>query len=161
MVILCAEHLDSKINIEKALKMAIIHDLGEASIGDVHYLENHNSAERKQIRAEKEKQAIEDIRNLLNNPLGNALAQLWNEFEFSDSEEAKFVRALDKLEAYLQHNEGPMQRWLQSEMESVANYLDPFCDYDSFLKQMKECVIDEAKKKFKSSGIDLLALGLT
>ena len=47
MILLLIPNLKYKINIKKALMMAIIHDLGEVNIGDEHYL-NDNKARKKQ-----------------------------------------------------------------------------------------------------------------
>ncbi|GAB4192605.1 MAG: HD domain-containing protein [Simkaniaceae bacterium] len=150
LVVLCSPYVDFKIDTEKALKMAIIHDLVEIYAGDVHFLDLENPDVKKK-RNEKEFQAIHKIRNLLNNEVGEELFHLWIEFDSNSTNEAKFVLALDKLEGYIQQNEADIETWTQEEAQSIFTYLDPFCDFDNFLRALKDVVVAEAILKMKKT----------
>jgi putative hydrolase of HD superfamily len=88
-----------KLNMEKALLIALFHEIGEAKLGDLH-LEARKYLGENYI-SEAERRAVEDISSLL--PGGDAeISELWNSFENRNSLEAKVVRAADKLELLFQ-----------------------------------------------------------
>ncbi len=85
------------VDLKKILIMAIIHELGEARIGDIHlvakkYLgfDNVNNAEKK---------VVFDLLNGLNL---EELKEIYEEFMEGKSREAIIVRACDKLELLIQ-----------------------------------------------------------
>lgn len=86
----------------KMLKMCVIHDLGEAISGDI-------PAVSKEAFPNKSDQERSDLM-LLTKPLDEALRAeilaLWDDYENVLSPEAAAVKALDKLETMLQHNQG-------------------------------------------------------
>ena len=86
----------------KMLKMCVIHDLGEAISGDI-------PAVSKEAFPNKSDQERSDLM-LLTKPLDEALRgeilALWDDYENALSPEAVAVKALDKLETMLQHNQG-------------------------------------------------------
>jgi putative hydrolases of HD superfamily len=90
------------VNVEKAIKMALIHDLGEAKIGDVIVMEGNkvlsNASEKKQMEEEAFKQIMEAIN-------GEEYIKLFQEFEENKTKEASLVKELDKLEMALQARE--------------------------------------------------------
>ena len=49
------------------------------------------------------------IKNSLPEEVGKELFDLWQEYEMGQTYEAKFVQALDKMEAQIQHNEMNLQ----------------------------------------------------
>ena len=151
MVILCSPYLDRKVNIEKALKMAIIHDLVEAKVGDIPFFKTPIGSFKEVKRALLEEKAIKEIKESLNEELGTLIYDLFKEFEESKTYEAKLVKALDKMEANIQHNEANISTWVEHDVIHVMSYLDKFCDFDSFLKSFKEEIRKESIKKIKSS----------
>jgi putative hydrolase of HD superfamily len=151
MVILCAPYLDREINIEKALKMAIIHDIVEAKIGDTPFFKIPIGSFKEIKKKLLEEKAIKEIKASLNEELGTLIYNLFKEFEECKTYEAKFVKALDKMEANIQHNEADISTWVEEDILHVMNYLDRFCDFDSFLKSFKEEIRKESIEKIKSS----------
>ena len=91
-LILMPEGLDK----EKILSMAIFHDLGEAIIGDI----TPDDEVTKQEKYDLELNAI----NELTKPIKRRekLIELWHEYEKNLTQEAKFVKACDKLDMALQ-----------------------------------------------------------
>ena len=83
-----------KLDLEKALKMAVIHDFGEARLGDLH-LEARKLLGKENVK-KAERAAIQKV---LKN---EELLEIWEEFEKGESREAKFVRAMDKLELLME-----------------------------------------------------------
>lgn len=144
MLVICAPYLNKKIDVLKALKLALFHDLGEAKIGDQHYLDIMKNEELRKNRFQKEELAIHDLTNVLGSqePL-----ILWKEFEEKDSEEAKIVYFLDKLEACIQHNEASLSTWTEREIDSIDEYFNHFNTEDTFLLTLKETVKSESFNK--------------
>lgn len=149
MLIICAPYLDKKIDLLKALKLAILHDIGEAKIGDRHYLDIINDATEKETRSRLEMQAVNELTLLLGDE-GNSIASLWAEFENKTSEEAKIVYFIDKLEVCVQHNEADISTWTREEIDTIWEYYDLLKINDSFLSLLKEAVESETIRKLKA-----------
>ena len=82
--------LPATFNLDKALRMAVVHDIGEIGAGDVctYYSDEHSQ--------QKEK----DYLTLLQQSFpefGTSVISLWAEFEDQTSLESRWVRAIDKL----------------------------------------------------------------
>lgn len=98
MAFVVAEELKLNIDLKHAVKLALIHDIAEAVTGDI---DDTLIAEGKITREEKQKceiQAIKKLANTLPPKIGKEIYSLWKEFEEGLTKEAKFIRALDKLE---------------------------------------------------------------
>jgi putative hydrolases of HD superfamily len=85
-----------KIDQEKLLKMAMLHDLPESRTGDVNYLS-------RQYTKRNENLAAADI--LANTALEKEFLELWQEFEQRKSIEAKIVKDADILDVDLELSE--------------------------------------------------------
>ncbi len=81
------------LNTEKMMKMALIHDIIEAKLGDIHYESQVYLGEEAVKKAERK--AAKDI-------LPDAYFALWEEYTSKKSKEAQIVSACDKLELYFQ-----------------------------------------------------------
>ncbi|HEX28815.1 TPA: HD domain-containing protein [Candidatus Poribacteria bacterium] len=88
-----------KLDMEKLLRMAILHEIPEAKIGDVPFPAFQYLPEETKENAEKE--AVRSMTSKLGE-LGERYTKLWTEFEERGSLEAKVVRAADKLELMIQ-----------------------------------------------------------
>jgi putative hydrolase of HD superfamily len=106
IVMLLAPRLSEKIDVSRAVGIALIHDLPEHMLGDIH-------APASRLLGETVKEAAE--LRILGELLGNdqsagELTALWREFAERSTVEGRFVRAVDKLEmftqAYLYEQEG-------------------------------------------------------
>ncbi|ESJ20173.1 phosphohydrolase [Cupriavidus sp. HPC(L)] len=86
----------------KVLKLCIVHDLGEAIHGDIPATEQ--SASRG--KSEQERHDLLALTCVLDASMRDSILSLWDEYEAAASPEAKAVKALDKLETLLQHNQG-------------------------------------------------------
>lgn len=151
-----ADRLETPVDLLKCLKLAIAHDLCEAEAGDVPILDSQTTAS-KALKATKERQAMENIKTRLADAHGNELFTLWHEYETQATPEARYIKALDRLEAFLQHNEGPVEAWEYAEKEMLYQdkwLLSP-CRYDPFLKALAEKVIEDGRNKLKAAGEDL------
>jgi putative hydrolase of HD superfamily len=91
---------DKNLDMEKVMKMAIIHDLAEAKIGDIVTYWRFKKAVPREDKIKKEKRAIQEMFSELKEY--NEIFNLWIEFEEGKTKEAKFVRQIEKLEMSLQ-----------------------------------------------------------
>lgn len=80
----------------KVLRMALLHDLGEAYAGDITPHDGVSQGEKR----EREARAMEQLLTKL--PRGSEYLALWEEYEHGASLEARIVREVDRLEMGLQ-----------------------------------------------------------
>lgn len=93
----------------KVLKMLIVHDLVEIDAGDTFVYDQAGLEDQE----EREEQAAERLFGLLPAESAGELRAVWDEFEAGRSPEAKFARALDRLQPMLlnyTNDGGPWQR---------------------------------------------------
>ncbi|RKP25495.1 HD domain-containing protein [Syncephalis pseudoplumigaleata] len=90
---------DPSINRERCVKMAIVHDLAEAIVGDI----TPHAGVSKEEKHRMEQDAMERIRDMLGNTeQANEIYALWQEYEEARTDEALFVKDLDKYEMIVQ-----------------------------------------------------------
>ena len=96
LAMILADSFFPELNIDKVVRMSLIHDFGEVYAGDI--IPNNQISP-----AEKHKLEQDSITKIFTNlPNGKDYITLWEEFEFCSSPEAQFVRQIDKLEMALQ-----------------------------------------------------------
>lgn len=90
-----------KLNSDKALKMALVHDLPEAIVGDIITKENweQGGSMWKKERDKIERSAMRKLASLAGSP---EILRLWEEFEVQKTPEARFVKDIDRLATIVQ-----------------------------------------------------------
>ena len=63
--------------------------------------------------------------------------------------EAKLFKALDGLEAVIQHNEADLSTWSDNEYEVNLTYAEDKCEFSSYLKNLRSVIKEETIKKTK------------
>lgn len=101
--VLMAPHLQHPVDLGQTLKLIALHDIAEAITGDIPYFEE---SARKDTKLADEAEAMEAMRGMLPAASGRLLIELWREYEDCETPEAKFARALDKLEVQHQQSCG-------------------------------------------------------
>lgn len=109
------------IQVEKVMRLALLHDLTESQIGDIPFPAQRYIPEV--VKEAGERQAMRDIVTGLGT-LGDTYAALWEEFETAQSPEAQLVRVADKLELMIQVYEYERVgcQSLNDFWENMANY---------------------------------------
>ncbi len=87
-----------KLNIEKMLRLAIIHDLEEAILGDLTPKEKKKKNNLRRL----EEEAVKKVLSSLPLNLKRKYYRLWLEYKNASSKEAKLIKELDKLEMVFQ-----------------------------------------------------------
>ncbi|MFS7981751.1 putative HD/PDEase domain, 5'-deoxynucleotidase YfbR/HDDC2 [Helianthus anomalus] len=107
------------VNRDKCIKMAIVHDIAEAIVGDITPSDGVPKAEK----SRREKEAIDHMCKLLGGgPRAEEIHELWMEYEENSTTEAKVVKDFDKIEMILQalEYENEQSKDLEEFFESTA-----------------------------------------
>jgi putative hydrolase of HD superfamily len=99
-VMILSEYADPGLDVLRTLEMVLIHDLVEIDAGDtIAYADSAAKA----AQAKRERAAAERLFGLLPADQGTRLRALFEEFEARRTREARFARALDRVQPIL-HN---------------------------------------------------------
>ncbi|MFA6064418.1 MAG: HD domain-containing protein [archaeon] len=99
MIPLIAEELGLKINVLHAVEIALVHDLAEKTLKED--FDSFLVASGKLSETDKDKGELEEMNKLRKKySFGEKIYSLWREYEDNKTPEAKFVKAMDKLEAH-------------------------------------------------------------
>lgn len=124
IALLLAEEL--KLDQLKLVKMALVHDLGEVSIGDIKWESGKQVIGSRDQKYEDEKKAVQKI--FSDNPNFQEYVDLWEDFEQQNSKEAKVVKLIDKLEMAMQaleyEKEGYPPNWFDEFWQNAEKYLE-------------------------------------
>ncbi|MBQ5946439.1 HD domain-containing protein [Massilia sp. ST3] len=86
----------------KVLKLCVVHDLAEAIHGDIPAIAQVDHA----AKSAQERDDLLQLTAPLDPALRQEMLALWEEYETGATPEAQAVKAMDKLETILQHNQG-------------------------------------------------------
>ncbi|MEK7592475.1 MAG: HD domain-containing protein [Patescibacteria group bacterium] len=143
--------IKTPLNQLKCLKMIIIHDLGEAVIGDIPAFEK---SDRQTSKQENEAKAMRQITDALDDKYaGLEMVALWQEFEKGDTNESKFANAMDKVEVLLQHNVADIKTWGDGDFSLNPYYRDEMFDFDEYIRHFKDEVDTDTMKKIESQNV--------
>ena len=106
MALLLKDHADDEIDINRVIKMLLIHDLAEIEVGDTIVYDEQS----KNIKA-KESDAIKILFAQLPVELAQELTDLWHEFEAGQSNDAKYAKAIDRIPPLLHNVHGEGHSW--------------------------------------------------
>jgi putative hydrolase of HD superfamily len=155
MAIVVHPHLEAPVDLCRALKMILVHDLAEAETGDVPVFE---TGARKAAKPARERAAMEAVRARLGDPAGQEIHDLWLDYETTASNEAKLARALNHLEVQIQHNLADLATWEPVEYALVYTKMDASCAFDPLLADLCQAVKAEAEAKMAAGGVDVEAV---
>ena len=124
----------SDVDINKVIKMCVIHDLGEAFTGDI-----ATFRKTRKDRTEEERLFSSWI-NSFPEYQKKQFSELLCEMNALETKEAKLYKALDKLEAVIQHNESDISTWLELEYDLQLNYGREAVQHSPYLKELKEYI---------------------
>ena len=131
------------IDTEKLLKMCIIHDLGEIFTGDVPVFNKTKSNE------ETEENLLFEWVGTLDEPFREEMLRLYKEMDELKTTEARVYKALDGIEALIQHNESDINTWLELEYNLQLTYADDKVAFSDYLKELREVVRQESIRKIE------------
>ena len=77
------------------------------------------------------------------------MAALYAEMDALETPEAKLYKALDKLEAVIQHNEAPIATWLPREYDLNLTYADENVAFSPYLTALRAAIRRETEAKIE------------
>ena len=133
------------LDMDRVIRMCLIHDLGECFTGDIpSFLKSGGDEER-------ERSALEAWVASLPAPYSVELKTLYAEMDALETDEARLYKALDKLEAVIQHNESDIATWLPREYELNLTYADENVAFSDYLKRLREEIRRETRDKIAAA----------
>ena len=104
------------VEIDRVVRMCIIHDLGEAVTGDIPTFLKNRADE------ETEDRAVAGMLATLPEETRREFSALFAEMNALETPEARLYKIIDKLEAVIQHNESPISTWEPLEYDLQRTY---------------------------------------
>ena len=136
-------------NMDKVVKMCLIHDLGECFTGDIPAFIKTDSD-----RKTEDELLLEWVKSLPPE-VSCDLHALYVEMDEQVTIEAKIYKALDKLEAVIQHNESPLDTWSDNEFELNRTYGTEAVAFSDWLSALREEIRSDTVLKIKNESIYL------
>ncbi len=97
---------NEKIDINRVIKMLLIHDIGEIDAGDTIIYQSETS----QIK-ELETKGVQRVLGLLPIKKKDEYLKLWHEFEAGETPESKYAKAIDRVPPILHNIHGNGHSW--------------------------------------------------
>ena len=119
------------VDLTRVLLMALLHDMGEVFTGDIPTFEK-TDADRAREHELRDKWI-----DALPAPYAAEVRSLFTEMDAMETEEAKIVKALDRMEAVITHNEGDPHTWLPLEYDLQRTYGVKEAAFTPVLKELR------------------------
>lgn len=128
-------------DMDKVIRMCLIHDLGECFTGDI-----PTFAKTQQDEDREESLLLAWVASLPE-PYRTEMRALYAEMAARETPEAKIYKALDNLEAVIQHNESDIGTWEEHEYGLNLTYGDDKVAFSPYLQSLREAIREDTKKK--------------
>lgn len=129
------------LDLPKVLIMSLIHDIGEINEGDI----SAALYPDKEAKYNTEYQTAQSVFAILPEPQASRMMDIWIEYNNNSIPEAKLVKALDKAETIIQHNQGnnPSDFNYQFNLEYGKEYFE----YNEILKLLRSIIDEKTRQK--------------
>lgn len=140
-MVLCDEY--PQLDRLRVLQLTLVHDLGETYDGDIPAVAQGDPAAKSRM----ERAALTRLSEFLPAKAAAELRELWEEYEACRTPEARLVKALDKAETILQHNQGmnPSDFDYGFNLEYGAEYFRS----DEVLQRLRSLLDDDTRRHLK------------
>ena len=128
-------------DMEKIYKMCLIHDLGECFTGDIPVFRKTGADE------DREEALLYRWVDSLPQPFAGEMRALYEEMAARQTLEAKIYKAMDSLEAVIQHNESDIATWEPHEYELNRTYAYDRTAFSDYMRELREAVRRETEAK--------------
>ena len=135
-----------ELDMNKVIRMCLIHDLGEAVTGDIPAFEKtdeHRSQERLALA-----QLVDTA------PAADAaqMHALFAEMDALGTPEARLYKALDRIEAVIQHNESDIATWIPLEYQLQQTYGWENLEEFPAMLALRRQVLADTQEKIRAAG---------
>ena len=132
-----------ELDMDKVIRMCLIHDLGEAFTGDI------PTFDKTQADEDREEALLFAWVESLPAPFRGEMAALYREMAALETPEAKLYKALDNLEAVVQHNESDLSTWAENEFRLNLTYGYDKAAWSPILTALRNAVRAETEAKIE------------
>ena len=129
------------VDMDKVIRMCIIHDLGECFTGDIPTFDKTAAHE------EKEENLLNAWVASLPEPYATEMAELYREMDARQTTEAKIYKAIDNMEAVIQHNFSDLSTWIPREYELNKTYGNDKVAFSEYLTGLRREIREDTLKK--------------
>ena len=129
------------VNIDRVVDMCLVHDLGECFTGDIPAFIKTDSDRN------VEDSLLDQWVSSLPEEVSDDLKALYAEMEAQETKESKIYKALDKLEALIQHNESPLSTWSENEFELNKTYAFNTVEFSDWLTELRKEILQDTLDK--------------
>lgn len=137
------EFKDTDMN--KVIKMCLIHDLGESFTGDIPVFEKTGE------NTDEEKNALTSWVASFPEPLKSEWSSLIGEMSLLETKEAKLFKAIDKLEAVISHNEYGTETWLPLEYDLQLTHGTENVKFSPYMSGLKKEIDKRTEELIRES----------
>jgi putative hydrolases of HD superfamily len=141
MFVLVLKDYFPEIDFAKALSMALVHDLGEAYEGDVSAVLMVDP----KSKLESEERAYNRLLEGLSSITRSEIMSLFKEYNEGLTKESKLVKALDKIETIIQHNQGKNPEDFNYSFN--LKYGKEYMSFSPIIKEIRDIVDSETMNK--------------
>ena len=134
------------VDIDRVIRMCLMHDIGEAFTGDIPAFSKTESDEA--VEWERIKEWIRSLPE----PFRENLTDLFAEMREQRTKESQIYLALDKMEAIVQHNEADLSTWLPLEYETNLTYGEAETAFAPYMRELKETLRNDSLAKIRAAG---------
>lgn len=134
-----------ELDMNKVMKMCLIHDLGECFTGDIPVFL------KTEVDTGREDALLEQWVNTLPPVVREEMSALYSEMNARETEEAKLYKALDGLEALIQHNESQISTWEPNEYDLQLTYAIDRVQFNPYMIRLREQVRQDSLQKIKDN----------
>lgn len=135
-------------DMDKVIRMCLIHDLGEAFTGDI------PSFIKTQADEDREEDLLYAWASKLPAPFDQEMLALFREMSARETLEARIYKALDGMEAVVQHNESEIQTWSPNEYELNMTYAEDKVAFSPYLQEVRALMREDTREKIEKAKRD-------
>ncbi len=133
-----------EVDIDKVIRMCMIHDLGECFTGDIPTFDKGESDEA------TEEQLLYRWVDSLPGSVSAEMRSLYEEMAALQTTEAKLYKAIDNLEAVIQHNHSDLSTWIPKEYSLNLTYGNDKVAFSPYLTELREAIRRDTEEKIKA-----------
>ena len=134
-----------ELDMDKVIRMCLIHDLGECFTGDIPtFLKTDRDRETEDSLLGRWVRSLPD-------GIAGEMSALFSEMDAQQTLESKVYKALDKLEALIQHNESPIDTWSENEYSLNKTYAFDAVVFSPWLTGLRQEILKDTLEKIEEA----------
>lgn len=134
-------------DMDKVIRMCLIHDLGEAFTGDI------PSFLKTEENEKTEEELLTRWISTFPEPYKSEMLSLYEEMAERKTTEARIFKALDNMEAIIQHNESDISTWTDIEYGLNLTYGNDKVAFSDYLTSVRQVIRKETLQKMEEAGV--------